>query len=174
MWNHCRKCDVYFQNAKCPACAQRRRTILLPGFAVIAVLLATSLSAWCCISLFQHKDAVDNGRKIDESNAKAREEMVRNLGRDLKPFDDRPKQDGDPLKPPVQGVSRSDFRKLVIGRTRNVVRDLIGLPETTAGTADVQFWTYRRCTYDPMTGKMDLAVSITFDQDVAIEVIYFQ
>lgn len=62
---------------------------------------------------------------------------------------------------------RDDFRKAVLGKTKQEVIQAIGKPEDTNDSGDYSFWRYDGQTKDPVTGKVDGFVSIFFVNGIA-------
>ncbi len=67
-------------------------------------------------------------------------------------------------------MSRYDFRKAVVGKTKDQVEQAVGEPDKTSDLSDLSFWYYNNKVKDPTTGNMDESVYILFKNGIAEEV----
>lgn len=69
--------------------------------------------------------------------------------------------------------SRDEFKKLIMGKTKDDVLRLIGKPSDTASTGLVESWFYKSVSYDPITNKPYGDTSVHFSQDVVFDISCF-
>jgi len=70
-----------------------------------------------------------------------------------------------------QVYARDAFAKLVVGKTRDEVRKILGQPESTNEGAES--WRYLEVTTDPVTGKTDHSTTLWFDAHGRVERVSF-
>jgi outer membrane protein assembly factor BamE (lipoprotein component of BamABCDE complex) len=57
---------------------------------------------------------------------------------------------------------RDDFKTLVIGKTKDEVKAVLGAPSSTSEATDETYWYYQDVSTDPATGKTDYKTQIAF------------
>src|SRR5438270_194190 len=57
---------------------------------------------------------------------------------------------------------REEFTGLILGKTPEEVRQLLGTPAKTSSDPDTEYWHYRNRSRDPVTGRLDSDVQIVF------------
>lgn len=75
-------------------------------------------------------------------------------------------------KPEVKVYDREDFKKLVLGKTKQEVLDLLGKPDTTGQAGSSDSWSYLKRTRDSVTGKVDGRTVLLIRDDKVHDVIY--
>ncbi len=73
--------------------------------------------------------------------------------------------------PQEGGMSRDEFRSVVIGKTGEQIINLIGRPDSTSDMGGRVSWSYDGKTYDPVTGKIDRFVIVVFQGGIAARLI---
>lgn len=68
--------------------------------------------------------------------------------------------------------TREEFKKLVMGRTKDQVMDAVGRPASTSEGGGFEFWYYKHTTYDPISQKIDSSIQVCFKGGV-VESISF-
>ena len=69
----------------------------------------------------------------------------------------------DPAYAKSKLLDRDVFKKLVIGKTKVQVLDLLGKPDNTFEVAPWQYWEYKKRTKDSVTDKGDGTVQLMFE-----------
>jgi outer membrane protein assembly factor BamE (lipoprotein component of BamABCDE complex) len=78
------------------------------------------------------------------------------------------------LNPPEEKTTQGDesklldrdvFKKLVIGKTKTQILDLLGKPEETSEIGPYEYWNYKTRTKDSVTDKVDGTVVLAFQDD---------
>jgi outer membrane protein assembly factor BamE (lipoprotein component of BamABCDE complex) len=59
--------------------------------------------------------------------------------------------------------TREEFKKLLLGKSKQEVKDLLGKPDNTTEGGGKENWSYYRRTKDPDSGKVDKSVLISFE-----------
>jgi len=72
-----------------------------------------------------------------------------------------------------QVYTREAFATLVVGKTKDEVRKILGQPESTNGGAGSESWRYLQVTTDPVTGKADHSTTLWFDAHGRVERVSF-
>ncbi len=101
--------------------------------------------------------------RADKEVAKKAAEEARRAERDAKAKDRDDKN---------RKYTRDEFKRLVIGRTRDEVIELLGKPKATQQVGEVDHWDYPGRTTDPVTGKTDHNAEVLFDGARASEVSF--
>jgi outer membrane protein assembly factor BamE (lipoprotein component of BamABCDE complex) len=57
---------------------------------------------------------------------------------------------------------RDEFKLLVIGKTKDEVKAVLGAPSSTSEASDETYWYYQGVSTDPATGKTDYRAQIAF------------
>ena len=74
--------------------------------------------------------------------------------------------------------TRAAFKKLVVGKSKDQVRQLFGKPETTTEADDNEFsvvWNYKNLTRDPDAVNIDPNANILFDKNgIAVSVDFLR
>lgn len=68
--------------------------------------------------------------------------------------------------------TRDEFRNLIIGKTPDQVLKAVGKPDRTREITGMNVWYYDATTTDPVTGKVDRAAQVIFEQGVVDRVSY--
>jgi hypothetical protein len=68
--------------------------------------------------------------------------------------------------------TRDEFKQLVLGKTRDEVIGLLGKPNATQESGDLELWNYYSRTTDPTTGKTDQDAQVEF-QNGRVENVTF-
>jgi hypothetical protein len=68
--------------------------------------------------------------------------------------------------------SRDEFRKLLLGKTRDEVLETIGKPYQTENSGDVLNLYYRNVTVDPITGKVDDHAQVVIERGTVVRVSF--
>lgn len=69
-------------------------------------------------------------------------------------------------------MTREEFRKLLVGKTKDEVIAAVGRPEQTSDGV-MSLWSYYDRTVDPVTGKVDAVAHVHFDRSgVVVRVNY--
>lgn len=58
--------------------------------------------------------------------------------------------------------SRDDFKKLIIGKTMDEVKELLGKPYGTSSNNGQPMWFYSELVYDPESGQLDILSYVHF------------
>jgi hypothetical protein len=80
---------------------------------------------------------------------------------------------------PVNGAmkktyTRDEFKKLVIGKTMEEVKALLGAPDRTRDAAGgIVRWHYNQRTIDPVNGKPDILAEVNFGLNGVVESVNF-
>ncbi len=98
---------------------------------------------------------VQNDR-AERAVAKQADELARKAERDAKAKD----RDNKNRK-----YTRDEFKRLVVGKTRDEVIALLGKPKATQQSGELEFWDYVGRTTDPVTGKTDDVAQVEFEGD---------
>jgi hypothetical protein len=70
--------------------------------------------------------------------------------------------------------TRDEFKKLVMGKTMEEVKALLGAPDRTRDAAGgVVRWHYNQRTVDPANGKPDILAEVNFDKDGVVGSVNF-
>jgi outer membrane protein assembly factor BamE (lipoprotein component of BamABCDE complex) len=67
---------------------------------------------------------------------------------------------------------RDEFRKLLLGKTRDEVLETIGKPYQTENSGDVVNLYYRNVTVDPITGKVDDHAQVVIERGTVVRVSF--
>lgn len=67
-------------------------------------------------------------------------------------------------------MSRTDFKRTVIGKTEQEIIAAIGRPSQTQDMGGMQMWYYEERTQDPATGTADHMAQVTFENGRAVGV----
>jgi outer membrane protein assembly factor BamE (lipoprotein component of BamABCDE complex) len=66
--------------------------------------------------------------------------------------------------------TREEFRKLLMGKTKDEVLATIGKPTSTGHSGSDEFWYYDNKCYDPISGKPDYFVPVQFRGNVVVDI----
>lgn len=69
--------------------------------------------------------------------------------------------------------TREEFRKLVVGKTKDEVLAAFGRPDSTREPGDGNSWTYSNVSHDPVSGKADMLTRLHFDRDNKVKEVSF-
>src|SRR5437879_320368 len=58
--------------------------------------------------------------------------------------------------------SREEFTGLILGKTPDEVREVLGTPAKTSEDLEAEYWHYRNRTRDPITERLDSDVQVVF------------
>lgn len=79
-----------------------------------------------------------------------------------------------PVAPPQRKTyTRDDFRNLVRDKTKDQIIKLIGPPDLTQQIADLEMWYYRGITVDPLSGRADAQVQLSFQGGYLARVSFY-
>lgn len=66
-------------------------------------------------------------------------------------------------------MTRDEFRKLVMGKTKDEVIAAVGKPEFTSKRSDTdEFWNYADLVTDPISGNLDWRTTVNFKNGVVV------
>ncbi len=60
-----------------------------------------------------------------------------------------------------RSYQRDEFQKLVVGKTKLQLIDLLGKPTSTSEAGPWEYWQYNERTIDPVTGKVDTVAQLS-------------
>lgn len=71
-------------------------------------------------------------------------------------------------------ISRTEFSKLIVGKTPNEVIAAVGKPDTTQSSSDGgnAYWYYNGRTFDPVNGKIDSDAQVIIIRGIVDHVNY--
>jgi outer membrane protein assembly factor BamE (lipoprotein component of BamABCDE complex) len=76
-------------------------------------------------------------------------------------------------KPAGKVYTREEFKKLVMGKSKQEVKDLLGKPDETVDSGgDEVSWCYRRRTTDPDSGKADDSAWVIFRSGKVLRIAF--
>jgi len=99
--------------------------------------------------------------RTQQEQKKAIKDRVEQHKKEMQEFEDRMSKGTDDT-PQVKRWTRDDFKGKVLGMTQDQVLRLLGKPDSTSEILDTKIWYYPRITYDPISGKPDFQVQLTF------------
>lgn len=73
-------------------------------------------------------------------------------------------------KPAAKVYERTEFERLVVGKSKDEVLNLLGTPNRTDSPHGDATWVYEHVTYDAVTGKTDMAAFLWFRNGVVARV----
>lgn len=67
-------------------------------------------------------------------------------------------------QPKVKPRPRDELKKALERKTRAEVKEILGKPDSTTGTAGGTFerWHYKEVSYDPVADRVDSGLTVTF------------
>lgn len=68
--------------------------------------------------------------------------------------------------------TRDEFQRLVLDKTPAEVTSAVGEPDERSDVNGIPLWVYRKCTRDPVTGKIDNTASLQFTDGKVSSVKY--
>ena len=74
--------------------------------------------------------------------------------------------------PAKKTYTRAEFKSLVMGMNQDEVLKVVGKPDRTIETVNSFDWYYYKATTDPITGKVDWAAHVRFEDGVVIAVTF--
>lgn len=75
------------------------------------------------------------------------------------------------LSKPGGAVSRQDLEAVIVGKSKDQVRNILGSPTSSYGTAS-SFWKYGGICFDPSTRRIDDTIQLDFAGDILRTIRY--
>lgn len=69
--------------------------------------------------------------------------------------------------------TRDELKEAVMGKSKEEVRKLLGVPASTSETGERSRWRYDRISYDPVTDKIDARTVLFFSKEGKVRSVGF-